>query len=161
MASSAIIKLWATVKDNVGRVAKTAIQIGLANWNPAGTVAAAWKVVLENLIGVNGVVEQQSTAQSASYVTAVTPAPRCNREDKATMVLPDANGIDHVFKIPTPILSIATTLGSDKINLTDSIVLAYVSAMTAHAVTPDDVAFSGVITGGKYIKHKSEKKGGY
>lgn len=161
MASTAIVKLWTTVKDNAGRYAKTAIQIALANWDPAGAVAAAWKVIIENLMGANGEVVKQSTASSYDLTGVATPAPRCNREDKVTVDLPDVNGVTHTFRLPTPSVSLALFSGSDQLDLSNSALLAWVSAMTANAVTPDGVAFAGIVTGGRFIRHKPEKKGGY
>lgn len=161
MASTVIVKLWTTVKDNVGRYAKTAVQIALANWDPAGTVAAAWKVILENLIGTNGTIVKQSTASSHALSGVAIAGARGNREDKVTADLLDANGVTHTFRIPTPSVSLAMSAGSDQLDLSNSALLAWVAQMQAHAVTPDGVAFTGVCTGGRFIRHKKEKKGGY
>jgi hypothetical protein len=161
LASSAVVKLWTTVKDNAGRVAKTAVQLALANWNPTGTIPAAWKVIIEALINSSSKVEKQSTASVNEVTPTVVPAPRCNREDKVTIDLPDVNGVTHTFRIPTPSVSLAPTLGSDTLDITNTLVTAWATAMMTYAVTSDGVAFTGEVTGGRYIRHKSEKKGGF
>jgi hypothetical protein len=142
-------------------VAKTAIQIALANWDPSTGVAHAWKIILENLINSGANVVKQTTVATAPGGGSVTAAPRCNREDKITIEMPDVNGITHVFRIPTPSTLLSPVLGGDSLDIANLQVLAWVSAMTSHAVTADGVAFAGVTGGGRYIRHKSEKKGGY
>jgi hypothetical protein len=161
MASSAIVKLWTTVKDNAGRIAKTAVQLALANYNPTGTVGAAWKVIIEHLIGATSTVVKQTTAQGASITGVVTNGVRANREDKGVISLVDDNGVGHNFRVATVGENFATTLGSDTINLSSTLIAAWISAMASHAVTSDGVGFSGVAKGGRYIRHKPEKKGGY
>lgn len=161
MASTAVTKFWVTVRDNVGRVAKTAVQVALADYNPTGAVGVAFKNIMLAIVGSNGNVEQISSIQSQEDSISATPAPRCNREDKITAVLLDANGQEHKFNIPTPSTSLSAVLGSSMLNISNTAVLAWASAMAAYACTSDGVAYTGQITTGRYIKHKTEKKGGY
>lgn len=150
-----------TVRDDVGRVAKVCARVALTAWDPAGTIATAFKEMMLAILGTNGKIVKMSSASTHALTGTASSGPRANREDKVTADLPDVNGIVHTFKLPTPSVDIAESLGSDKLDLTDSLVLAWVSAMHSHAKTSDGVAFSGTITGGRYIRHKTEKKGGY
>lgn len=161
MASAAVTRLWITVRDAAGRVAKTAIQLALTEYDPTGTLAAAWKILVKSImVGTSKVVKLTTTQFEALDNSGVT-GPRANREDKVTADLPDVNQVVHTYRIPTPAISIGQSGGSDKLDLTDTAVLAWVSAMTANAVTSDGVAFAGTITGGRFIRNKPEKKGGY
>jgi hypothetical protein len=161
MASSAVNKLWITIRDNAGRIAKTAVQLVVTEWDPAGTVAQGIKGVILAVLAPESQIVKMSIEQTETLDGTATAAPRANREDKITMDLPDANGVVHTFRMPTPSTALSATLGSDKLNILNTSVLAWVSAMTSHALTADGVSYEGTITGGRYIRHKSEKKGGY
>jgi len=161
MASSAITKLYTTVRDNAGRVAKTAIQFALANYDPTTGLGAAWKLIILSFLQSSSKVVKQSTATSAPDAHTMTLGPRGNREDKVTLDLPDVNGVVHTFRIPTPSVSLSAVLGGDTVNLANANVIAWASGMAINAVTSDGIDFTSTCTGGRYIRHKSEKKGGY
>jgi hypothetical protein len=161
MASSAISKLYLTVRDAVGRNAHTAIQLALDAWNPGAAPASTFKALVTEVLNSGAVIDLFTSITGTPYTHAFTAAPRCTREDKITIVLPDDNNVDHVFKIPTPSTALSAVLGSDKLNTANVNVLSWVSQMAAHALTPDGIAFKGTVTGGRYIKHKAEKKGGF
>jgi hypothetical protein len=161
VASTAVVKLFTTVRDNLGRVAKTAIQLALASFDPNTGLGAAWKVIILYFLSTDTKVVKQSTAASGADSHAMTLAPRGNREDKATLDIADVNGVVHSFRIPTPSVSLAPTLGSDKIDPTNANVIAWASAMATNAKTPAGIAFVGTCLGGRYVRHKTEKKGGY
>lgn len=161
MASTAVVKLFTTIRDNAGRVAKTAIQLALTAWDPTGTVPAAWKVIILSFLQSSAKVVKQSTAATAPDAHTMTLAPRGNREDKVTLDLPDVNGVVHSFRIPTPSVALAAVLGSDKVNLANANIIAWASGMAINAVTAAGIDFSSTCTGGRFIRHKSEKKGGY
>lgn len=147
--------------DAVGRVAKTAVQIALASYDPTTGLGAAWKALLVALMTPQTKVTGQSTSQTFDIGNIAISGPRCLREDKVTMDIADVNGQVHTFRIPTPSPSLGLVEGSDKIDPNSTLSAAWAAAMVAHACTADGVAFAGGCLGGRYIKHKREKKGGY
>jgi hypothetical protein len=159
--STNVASIWTTVIDSVGRVAKTAIQLGLSHWDPTTGQGAAWKAILVAIVGSSGTVKKQSSSRGALYATFAVPGPRCNREDKMTAALVDFNGVEHVFKIPTPSTALSAVLGGDALNLAGTPLNNWLTAMAAHACSSDGVGFTGQCTGGRYVRHKPEKKGGY
>lgn len=92
----------------------------------------------------------------AGVVTYGTNAEFPSIEDKAVFTFADANGGLHRFQIPAPLLAIFLADG-ETVDLSNTNVVTFTSAVIANAVTRQGVAI-GFIVGGTRLRRKQQRK---
>lgn len=154
---SAIARFYITVKDVAGRYAKTLLSLVNTEYDPNGTIEAQLVAILVKIL--KGKITLRSVAVSAAQSDTPTSGPFCTIEDKTTLDMVTVDGQTVSLRIPTPSTNIFQT-DLDELDLTDANLITLIGAFVSYTQTKEGVAFDHC-SGGRRIRHKQEKKGGF